>query len=90
MWITADVHHAEIIRHMPSPDLTFYEFIAGPLSASQGLPRALDQTLNPVSLFAQGQFFNFGQVSIDPRGLTVRIYEQEGTVHFERTFLPQR
>lgn len=90
IWIAADVHHAEIIRHTPRPDLTFYEFIAGPLSASRGHPGQLDHTLNPMSLFARGDFFNFGQVAIDSRGLTVRIYDEAGALHFERTVPPQR
>jgi alkaline phosphatase D len=90
VWMTADVHHAEIIRHAPRPDLTFFEFIAGPLSASRGRPRVLDQTLKPTRLFAKGDVLNFGQVSIDQLGLTVRIYDDTGTLHFEETFHPQR
>ncbi len=89
VWLTTDVHHAEIIRYAPRPDLTFYEFLAGPLSASRGRPGQLDHTLNPVSLFARGDFLNFGQVAIDAQGLTVRIYDEQGKVHFERTFPPQ-
>ncbi len=90
VWLTTDVHHAEIIRHAPRPDLAFYEFIAGPLSASRGRPSQLDHTLNPVSLFAQGDFLNFGQVAVDAQGLTVRIYDEQGKIHFESAFPPQR
>ena len=39
--LTADVHHAELIRHEPAPGFVFHEFIAGPLSATLGRPRPL-------------------------------------------------
>ena len=89
VWISADVHHAEIIRYRPRVDFTFYELIAGPLSASRGRPRPLDQTLSPVSLFARGDFFNFGQIALDAHGLTVRIYDEGGVPQFKHTIAPQ-
>jgi alkaline phosphatase D len=88
IWITADVHHAELIRHRPWPDFAFYEFIAGPLSASRGRPRTLDATLNPHSLFGMGDTDNFGEVSIDSGGLTVRIVDAHGAVRVEHTIRP--
>jgi PhoD-like phosphatase len=77
-FLAADVHHAELIRHHPTPEWSFHEFIAGPLSASLGRPRPLDMGLNPRSLFAMADAENFGEVSIDPTGLTVRIIDVSG------------
>lgn len=87
--LAADVHHAEIIRHEPQPGFTFHEFIAGPLSATLGRPRPLDETLNSRSLFARGGVYNFGEVAIDAAGLTVRIVDEQGTVLFTYTLPPQ-
>ena len=89
VWITADVHHAEVIRHEPWPGFAFYEFIAGPLSASRGRPRPLDQALNGRTLFGLGGTDNFGEVAIEPAGLTVRIFDTAGALRFERAITPQ-
>ena len=78
VFLAADVHHAEIIRHRPVPDWDFYELIAGPLSASLGRPRPLDDALGPRSLFAFGGAENFGVIRIEPAGLTVRIVDGAG------------
>src|SRR5205814_7123694 len=82
VFLAADVHHAELIRHHPTPDWSFHEFIAGPLSASLGRPRPLDMGLSPRSLFALGGVETFGEVSVDPAGLTVRIVGVSGAVGF--------
>jgi alkaline phosphatase D len=87
--VTADVHHAEIIRHEPQRDFAFYEFIAGPLSATTGRPRPLDETLNSRSLFAHGGTYNFGEVTIDGGGLTVSIVDEQGSVMFTHTIAPR-
>ncbi len=88
-WIAADVHHAELIRHAPWPDFAFHEFVAGPLSASRGRPRPLDQGLNPRSLFGLGEIDNFGEMAIDTVGLTVRIIDATGKVRFSHTIGPE-
>jgi alkaline phosphatase D len=88
--LAADVHHAEVIRHQPFPGFTFHEMIAGPLSATPGRPRPLDASLNPRSLFARGGMNNFGEVSVDPAGLTVRILDEAGTVLFTHTIPPDQ
>lgn len=88
LWVTADVHHAELIRHHPWPDFAFHEFIAGPLSASHGRPRPLDMGLNPRSLFALGGSDSFGEVTIDSAGLTVRIFDASGAMRFEHRIAP--
>jgi alkaline phosphatase D len=85
IFLAADVHHAELIRHSPTPEWSFHEFIAGPLSASVGRPRPLDERLGPRTLFAQGGVYNFGEIAIDPRHLTVRIVDVDGAVLFTHT-----
>jgi len=89
IFVVADVHHAELIRHHPHLDWSFHEFIAGPLSATLGRPRPLDFSLNPRSLFAQGGVFNFGEVSVEPANLTVRLIDDTGTVMFSHTIGPE-
>jgi len=89
LFLVADVHHAELIRHQPMPQFSLHEFIAGPLSASPGRPRALDAALNPRSLFARGGLNNFGLVHVEPALLTVRIVDEDGTVLFTHTIGPE-
>ncbi|MGH7268437.1 MAG: alkaline phosphatase D family protein [Candidatus Rokuibacteriota bacterium] len=83
VWLAADVHRAEVIRHAPRPDLTFHELVAGPLSASTGTPGALDETLRPTRLFAGGGYPNFGELDVGESALTVRIVDGDGTVRHE-------
>jgi alkaline phosphatase D len=89
IFIAADVHHAELIRHHPHTEWSFHEFIAGPLSASVGRPRPLDIGLNPRSLFARGGVFNFGEVTVEPSVLTVRLIDETDTVMFTHTIGPE-
>jgi alkaline phosphatase D len=89
IFIAADVHHAELIRHHPHTEWSFHEFIAGPMSASVGRPRPLDLGLNPRSLFARGGVFNFGEVTVEPSVLTVRLIDDSDTVMFTHTIGPE-
>ncbi len=89
IFLTADVHHPELIRHHPTPDFSFHEFIAGPLSASQGRPRALDAGLNPRSLFARGGVNSYGELTIERERLTVRLLDEDATVLFTHTMGPE-
>jgi alkaline phosphatase D len=82
VFIVADVHHAEIIRHRPWPDFTVYELVAGPLAATFGRPRPLDSALNPTSLFADTGINNFGEIVVERARLTVRIVDEAGAVLF--------
>ncbi|MGH7312931.1 MAG: alkaline phosphatase D family protein [Candidatus Rokuibacteriota bacterium] len=88
VFLTADVHHAELIRHHPTPEFSFHEFIAGPLAASQGRPRPLDAALNPRSLFGRGGLNTFGEVRIEPTLFTVRIVDEDGRGLFTHTIGP--
>ena len=87
--IAADVHHAELVRHHPYLEWSFHEFIAGPLSASVGRPRPLDIGLNPRTLFARGGVFNFGEVTVEPSVLTVRLIDDADSVMFSHTIGPE-
>jgi len=89
IFLAADVHHAELIRHHPAAGFSVYEFIAGPLSAPQGRPRFLDQGLNPRSLFARGGVNNFGEITIERELLTVRIIDDDGQVLFTHAMAPE-
>jgi alkaline phosphatase D len=87
--LAADVHHAELIRHHPTPEWSFHEFIAGPLSANPGKPRPLDARLTPRSLWSLGGTANFGDIAIDTTGLTVRIVDALGQTRFSHTVGPE-
>jgi len=80
VFLAADLHHAELIRHHPTTEWSFHEFIAGPLSASMGRPRPLDDALNPRSLWALGGLLNFGEIAVEATSLTVRIMDADGRV----------
>lgn len=82
VFITADVRHAEIIQHRPTPEWSFYELIAGPLSAALGKPQPLDAALNPRSLWSLGGVPNYGEITIDDTGMVVRVLDGAGQVRF--------
>jgi alkaline phosphatase D len=57
VWITTDVHFAEVFRYRPFPDLpsfAVHELATGPLNAGIFPNRDFDQTLNPERLFFLG------------------------------------
>jgi alkaline phosphatase D len=89
VFVAADVHHAEVIQHQPHADWHFHELIAGPLSATFGRPRPLDVRMGSRSLFAQGGVLNFGEVTIDPAQLTVRLLDDRGAVLFTHALRPE-
>jgi hypothetical protein len=62
----------------------------GPMAASLGIPRPLDRVLNPQSLFSLGGIQNFGEVTVGPSGLTVRIVDGNGRVRFTHMLVPER
>ncbi len=88
VWLVADVHRAEVLRHAPLPGLVFHELVAGPLSAGLGRPGALDDTLKPTRLFGEGGYYNFGELRVTAAGLEVRIVDVDGRVRFETTLTP--
>jgi alkaline phosphatase D len=86
--LAADVHHAELIRHHPWSDFSFHEFIAGPLAATHGWPRILDRSLNPRPLFARGGVNNYGEITIEPETLRVRVVDEDGRTLFSHVIGP--
>lgn len=69
VFLTTDAHFAQTLRsevdlNGDGDKFLFHELIAGPLSANPLLPKALDPSLSPVSLYAEGNFFNFGYVQV--------------------------
>jgi alkaline phosphatase D len=57
VWITTDVHFAEVFRYRPFPDkpsFTVHELATGPLNAGIFPSRDFDQTLVPERLFFYG------------------------------------
>jgi alkaline phosphatase D len=90
VFLAADLHHAELIHHRPMPEWSFYEFIAGPLSAGLGRPRPLDQALGPKTLFAFGGGYNFGVIRIERGTLGVRIVDAAGQERGSHTTAPER
>ena len=90
VFLATDVHHAELIHHKPAGDWSFHELIAGPLSASTGRPRPLDQALGPRSLFAFGGGENFGVIRIERETLSVRIVDAAGQERGSHTIGPER
>jgi alkaline phosphatase D len=80
VFISGDVHHAELLRHEPAPGFVVHEFIAGPLAARRGYPRFLDRSLGSRSLGALGWAHNFGEIVADGAALRVNIVDTAGSV----------
>jgi alkaline phosphatase D len=103
VFVATDVHFAAQVRYAHDFDgdgepLVFHELISGPLSAFKSLaPPAFDPTLRPVVLYAEGDFFNFGTVRIDPAApggtrLYTDVRDERGAVRpgSELELSPQR
>jgi alkaline phosphatase D len=88
VWLVADVHRAEVIRHAPLPGLVFHELVAGPLRAGRARPGILDSLLGPTRLYGEGGFDSFGELRVTEAGLTVRILDDVNRIRFETTLLP--
>jgi alkaline phosphatase D len=80
VFVAGDVHHAEIIRHEPSPGFVVHEVVAGPLAARQGYPRFLDRSLNSRTLGSLGFTPNFGELIADGAALHVRVFDGSSSV----------
>jgi alkaline phosphatase D len=79
VFLSGDVHHAELLRHEPSPGFVVHEFVAGPLAARQGFRRFLDRSLRSRSLGSLGWAKNFGEIVADGEQLVVRVFDTSGT-----------
>src|SRR5829696_455548 len=102
VWITTDVHFAEVFRYRPfasNPGFAVHELATGPLNAGIFPNPDVDQTLNPEVLTFFGQavttweqakrFFNFGRLEVGRDGeLTAEIVNTEGETQFSLTLMP--
>jgi alkaline phosphatase D len=89
VWLSADVHRAEVLRHAPMAGAVFHELTVGPLGAGFGRPGVLDGTLRPTRLFAEGGYYSFGELRAEETGLTVRIIDDGGRARFETVLRPE-
>jgi alkaline phosphatase D len=80
VFLSGDVHHAELMRHEPSPGFVVHELVAGPLAARQGYPRFLDRSLNSRTLGSLGFTPNFGELVVDGGTLQARIFDGSDSV----------
>jgi alkaline phosphatase D len=82
VFVATDVHYATNLAYSVDEDgdgdlLTLHEVVRGPLNAVKNPPKTaaqLDPSAHPTVLYAEGNFFNFGVV-------TVQRHESDGKVH---------
>ena len=105
VFITTDVHFAEVFRYTPFTDDTSFkvhEVVTGPLNAGLFPNRAYDSTLTPESLFFYGPstnvstwsdakpWMNFGLAHIDAHGrLALSVNKIDGAPVYTLTLNPQ-
>jgi len=103
LWITTDVHFAEVFRYTPfvdDPDFQVHEVAVGPLNAGVLGKPDFDTTLGTQSLFRSinapttwaeaKRAFNFGLVRIASNGaLTVSITDINGASFFDLLLTPR-
>ena len=77
VFLSGEVHHAELIRHDLGDGYRIHELVAGPLAARPGVPRFLDRSLGSRSL---GFTNNFGEIVADGGRLIARIRDRSGAV----------
>ena len=103
LWITTDVHFAEVFRYRPfatNPGFVVYELATGPLNAGTFPNRDVDPTLRPEVLTFFGEpatsweqakrFFNFGTIEVARNGeLTAEIVNTAGNTQFSLMLTPR-
>lgn len=108
VWVTADVHYAAAHLYDPKaagfPDFDpFWEFVAGPMSATTYGPNPLDPTFGPEVVYqsppssrlrhgpADGSQY-FGTMRIDGKSavLTVTLWDMNGTKLYAVDLPPSR
>ncbi|MBI0577865.1 alkaline phosphatase D family protein [Neobacillus cucumis] len=89
-FVTTDVHFAQVIKYDANHDskTDYHELISGPIGAVKINPGTLDPTFGPESMYAEGNFFNFGVFKVDPatNKATVEIQDENGKIHFSHDF----
>lgn len=105
VFITTDVHFAEVFRYTPfgdDPSFKVHEVVTGPLNAGLFPNRAFDTTLGSESLFFYGPaapvtswaqakpWMNFGLARLDESGrLTLSVNRVDGAAVYSLTLDPQ-
>ncbi|HET9323187.1 MAG TPA: alkaline phosphatase D family protein, partial [Gaiellaceae bacterium] len=105
VWITTDVHFAEVFRYRPfaaDPAFAVHELATGPLNSGIFPNAAFDTTLNPTVLFGPRPAaspttweqakdgFNFGTLEVDRGGqLTAAIVNTAGQTLYSLTLVPR-
>jgi alkaline phosphatase D len=90
VFLSGEVHHAELLRHDVTADYHVHELVAGPLAARAGFPRFRDRSLRTHSLGSLGLANNFGEIVADGDGLTARIRDGSGAVRRTLQLTPDR
>jgi alkaline phosphatase D len=89
-FVTTDVHFADMIQYDPDHNgsVDYRELVSGPIGAVMVNPPKLDPTFGPERLYAEGGFFNFGVLKVDPKKeqITVEIRDENGKVHYQGDF----
>jgi alkaline phosphatase D len=95
VFVATDVHYATNLAYAVDADgdgdlLTLHEIVRGPLNAVKNPPKTaaqLDPTAHPTVLYAEGNFFNFGFVTIARHAdgrvhLTADVRDEHGVPRF--------
>jgi alkaline phosphatase D len=90
VFLSGEVHHADLLRHDLAPGYSVHELVAGPLAARAGFPRFRDRSLGTRSLGSLGFAANFGEIVADGDGLTARIRDRSGAVRRTLHLTPHR
>ncbi len=69
--------------------IDFHEFICGPLSSASLAPLLPDPAFRPATLFSEGGFINFGNVTVRGTMLDVTINDGSGAVRFSHQLTAQ-
>jgi alkaline phosphatase D len=89
-FVTTDVHFADMIQYDPDHNgkVDYRELVSGPIGAVTIQPPTLDPTFGPQRLYAEGGFFNFGVLKVDPKQqqITVEIRDENGKAHYHGIF----
>ena len=103
LWITTDVHFAQVFVHRPiaeDADFRVIEAVSGPLNAVLGTPRVADAALHPEVRFVHAaparptrfesaaRVFNFGALEPDAAAGSRSDRRQRGATLYAETFDP--
>jgi len=84
VFLAGDVHYVQANEYDPNGDGTpdFYEFVAGPLSATPGRLTPASVGLRPTTLINEGGYFNFGLIRVTKSSFDVTVLDEAGATRF--------